>query len=179
MGIKCMIGIHDWQGCKCSQCGKTRDQDHDWKKDCEKCSRCGKTRNGAHDWQGCKCSKCGKIRDRDHDWNGGKCNRCNARMSEEIRAIVVVYYELGWGLDFWPLIRELSATMGISSEKDIPNNCRLHTVDANPGSVSQSWFEDFVSKEYPDLICPRLEVFDFPRPLPGVNHTRVALVRSR
>ena len=28
MGIKCFFGFHDWQGCICSRCDKTRDKEH-------------------------------------------------------------------------------------------------------------------------------------------------------
>lgn len=33
---------HKWHGCKCENCGKTRDE--------------------GHDWEGCRCKKCGKIK---------------------------------------------------------------------------------------------------------------------
>ena len=52
---------HDWDGCKCSKCGKTRDEQHDWSDDCEKCSKCGKIRSEQHAWIKNKCSKCGKT----------------------------------------------------------------------------------------------------------------------
>lgn len=64
MGIKCLFR-HSWSGCRCSACGKPRDEGHDWGKDCENCSRCGATRQGAHRWEGCKCSTCGTARDID------------------------------------------------------------------------------------------------------------------
>ena len=78
MNLKCIIGIHEWHGCKCQTCGKTRDQEHDWSKDCEKCDRCGYTRSSAHQWHGCKCQTCGKTRDQEHDWSKDceKCDRC-------------------------------------------------------------------------------------------------------
>ncbi len=76
MHLKCAIGIHDWAGCKCSKCAKTRAVGHDWTADCEKCAKCGTPQIGAHDWTGCRCSKCGKVRDKAHDWNGCKCNTC-------------------------------------------------------------------------------------------------------
>jgi formylglycine-generating enzyme required for sulfatase activity len=41
MSFKCKIGFHDWKGCKCSNCGKVRKQQHDWEVDFEKCSICG------------------------------------------------------------------------------------------------------------------------------------------
>jgi tetratricopeptide (TPR) repeat protein len=78
MNLKCAIGMHHWAGCKCSECGKTREEAHDWAADCEKCAKCGKSRAGAHTWTGCTCSKCGKKRDDSHDWttNYEKCAKC-------------------------------------------------------------------------------------------------------
>ncbi|HEY5593062.1 MAG TPA: hypothetical protein VIK55_18860 [Paludibacter sp.] len=80
MAFKCKIGFHSWNGCKCSECGKTRDEQHDWSKDCEKCSKCDKTNENQHDWsKDCeKCSKCSKTRDEQHDWSIDceKCSKC-------------------------------------------------------------------------------------------------------
>ena len=50
MAISCMLGFHDWNGCKCYRCGKTRNEGHDWNNDCEKCSKCHATRKNAHKW---------------------------------------------------------------------------------------------------------------------------------
>ena len=58
MSFKCNIGLHPWDGCKCSDCGKIRDAEHDVAADCGKCSRCGTTFNDdAHDWSQ-DCDKC-------------------------------------------------------------------------------------------------------------------------
>jgi hypothetical protein len=46
MIFKCIIGLHSWNGCKCTECGKIRDQQHNWLKENEKCSICGKTCDG-------------------------------------------------------------------------------------------------------------------------------------
>jgi len=59
MNIKCTLGCHGWEGCKCRSCGKVRDEDHDWSKDCEKCANCEATRKDRHHIQGCQCSICG------------------------------------------------------------------------------------------------------------------------
>ncbi|MCX6897766.1 MAG: hypothetical protein NT105_03620 [Verrucomicrobia bacterium] len=45
----------------------TRDEQHDWGKDCEKCSRCESKRKDTHQWSGGKCSVCGKTQDAQHD----------------------------------------------------------------------------------------------------------------
>ena len=78
MNLKCVFGIHDWSGCKCSNCGRARDVNHDWTTDCEECCKCGKTRDGCHDWTAdCeKCRKCGKTRDVGHDWTPCVCRHC-------------------------------------------------------------------------------------------------------
>ena len=81
MSFKCKLGFHSWNGCKCIECGKERDQYHDWSEDCEKCSRCGKIRMGNyHDWWiDCeKCAKCGKSRENHHNWSKDceKCSKC-------------------------------------------------------------------------------------------------------
>jgi hypothetical protein len=104
MSFKCKISLHSWDGCKCSECEKTRDKQHDWSIDCDKCSKCGKTRENAHDWtkdcdkcskcgktrenahdwtMDCKCSKCAKTRDEKHDWKGCKCIKCGIIRDEQ------------------------------------------------------------------------------------------------
>lgn len=93
--IKCLLGWHMWDGCRCLACGKvraidhtwdgcicsvcgaTRDEGHDWTEDCEKCARCGKIRTNAHTWGGCRCSVCGKPGALDaHTWDGYRCTVC-------------------------------------------------------------------------------------------------------
>ena len=68
MNLKCLFG-HKWNGCKCNQCGKQRDQSHTYilaSDSCrEKCEICGKEQI-RHHWNGCKCKKCGKTRDENH-----------------------------------------------------------------------------------------------------------------
>jgi hypothetical protein len=75
MGLLCIFGKHKWNGCKCSSCHITRDEGHDWSKDCEMCTLCGLAKKDSHKWEGCKCSTCGKTRDELHDWNKD-CERC-------------------------------------------------------------------------------------------------------
>lgn len=73
--MACLFG-HKWEGCKCSKCGKTRDEQHDWDLCAGKCKRCGKTQPEQHEWQGCRCIRCGKTRDEGHDWHGCRCTKC-------------------------------------------------------------------------------------------------------
>ena len=72
MGLNCLFG-HKWNGCKCSKCGKLRDEQHDWDLCKGQCKRCIKTQAAQHDWNGCNCSGCGVQR---HEWVDGKCSRC-------------------------------------------------------------------------------------------------------
>lgn len=55
MNIKCTLRFHEWQGCKCSSCGKIRDE--------------------GHDWSYCMCAKCEKVRLDGNDWSS-KCMSC-------------------------------------------------------------------------------------------------------
>jgi len=73
----CLFG-HKWDGCKCSKCEKTRNEQHEYDLCKGKCKRCDATQTEQHDWNGCKCSRCGKARDEQHDWDecNVKCSRC-------------------------------------------------------------------------------------------------------
>ena len=99
MSFKCKIGLHVWDKCTCSVCGKIRNAEHDltadcskcskcgsilsdylhdWSEDCDRCAKCGKTRENHHSWQkDCeKCSKCGKVRSNMHHLKDGICQIC-------------------------------------------------------------------------------------------------------
>jgi len=79
MNFKCLFG-HQWNGCKCERCGKTRDEGHNYLavdgKCIEKCSICNKERGIEHKWNGCKCERCGKTRNEQHSLKNGKCCKC-------------------------------------------------------------------------------------------------------
>jgi uncharacterized protein (TIGR02145 family) len=83
MGLKCKLGVHNWDGCQCIICGKTRNEHHDLSKDCETCAKCGQTVENNHNWtKDCeRCSKCGKIREDFHSWkqNCEKCSKCGQK----------------------------------------------------------------------------------------------------
>ena len=70
--MACLFG-HKWNGCKCSKCSITRDEQHDWDLCNGKCYRCGKTHIEQHERDGCICKRCNKEL---HDWNGCKCEKC-------------------------------------------------------------------------------------------------------
>jgi len=75
---KCKLGVHSWNGCKCTICSALKDKDHSW--DGCMCKICGKTRDQEHLWDGCICKICGKTRDQDHSWNDSmcECKRCGS-----------------------------------------------------------------------------------------------------
>ncbi len=64
--MACLFG-HKWNGCKCTRCGKIRDE--------------------GHAWNGCTCTICGKSRDEGHVWKPTKnacvqvCSRCGRQKS--------------------------------------------------------------------------------------------------
>ena len=42
MGISCSFGFHAWDGCKCSKCGKIREEEHAFRNGELICAKCGK-----------------------------------------------------------------------------------------------------------------------------------------
>jgi len=90
-GAAILEPVHSWHGCKCTICNSTRDQDHDWSKNCLKCSACGIVRKDGHHWDGCLCIKCGSLNITGHDWDIDtlKCKRCNRSVFEATISIIV------------------------------------------------------------------------------------------
>jgi len=99
MNLKCLLGSHKWDGCKCAVCGETRDKGHDCSEDCEICTRCGKIYPGlpmCHKgcgplkiWAGkLQCYTCGwkptEVLILGHDWfhDCQKCSRCGKTREE-------------------------------------------------------------------------------------------------
>ncbi len=113
MSLLCKLGFHKWTDCKCSVCGKNRDQDHEWagckcgicnktrdenhdySKDCEKCAKCDKMQAAVHSWEGCKCLKCGKTRQEGHKWNGCICRLCGGIKKDGHEWDVTATFSLG------------------------------------------------------------------------------------
>ena len=96
MNVKCIFGFHRWDGCKCSACGKIRDEGHDWSANCERCATCAKWSSNTHTWVGCKCSSCDQIRDKGHEWlwrtESVKCERCGDHFAAPSLAKVLESY---------------------------------------------------------------------------------------
>lgn len=90
MNLKCMLGSHSWNGCRCAMCGKSRDVGHDWTNDCQKCAICGLTRTQPHDWRkDCEhCSCCRAIREGAHDWIGCKCRACGQTLRQKYSDVI-------------------------------------------------------------------------------------------
>ena len=88
----CLFG-HKWDGCKCTKCGKTRDEGHDWDLCKGVCKRCGATQPAKHDWDLCKgvCKRCGAEQPEQHDWDGLKCKRCGKtrKFASPVNLVVV------------------------------------------------------------------------------------------
>ena len=82
--------FHTFAGCKCTKCGATRDKEHAFTRvpgTCiERCTVCGKERE-AHSYQGCQCTVCGKTRDEAHAFRNvpgqcvKKCTVCGKEQS--------------------------------------------------------------------------------------------------
>jgi hypothetical protein len=153
MSFRCKLGFHPWNGCKCSECGKTREEQHDWSNDCESCPICGKTRLNQHDWlKDCEtCSICGKTRLNQHDWshdceNCSKCGKYNANQHS-------------WGKDdcskcskcsikrnenhFWDGFKCLKCNMKIPD-----SNSWLPQIEISPEIVKfdDCYFHNYISK---------------------------------
>lgn len=47
MSVKCKLGFHEWDGCKCSKCAKARDRNHTWSGDGVTCAKCGNLCTGS------------------------------------------------------------------------------------------------------------------------------------
>ncbi len=145
--LKCLLGAHDWNGCKCYKCGRThnkghnwngckcykcgrtRDDEHAWRADCEKCSVCGKTRDGRHDWrEDCqKCSICGKTSREQHKWRSGKCDSCQQVLySGPTFKMLLISVSRSDAL--LPFIRMAASQTGIVP-KDIPQH--KHWIEEN------------------------------------------------
>lgn len=90
--IKCLIRRHAWDGCRCTACGRTREEGHTW--DGCKCTVCGRTRDEGHTWNGCKCTVCGETRDYGHKF--GEAYEVNEIRSYDSAGRSVPYTVVGY-----------------------------------------------------------------------------------
>ena len=139
MGFKCSLGMHDWDGCKCSSCGKIRDKGHDW--DGCKCVSCGKTRDEKHDWSknDCsKCSKCGKMEmTRRIMDNGCNCARCVEQWADVRRRDSINQVLKAWIKAERAIMAETEVTALMFAEHATtgPARCRV-SINEIPGVVN-------------------------------------------
>lgn len=94
MNLKCIFGIHTWEGCSCSKCKVVRNKEHDFSADCEHCSRCGISARSIitacpdcgdnyRDWVVHPyCQKCKKFIFHDGSENCEVCSKCHTILSE-------------------------------------------------------------------------------------------------
>ena len=75
MAILCHLGLHKWDGCKCSKCRECRDAEHKWNKDGCLCLKCSKEKHEFNPGN-CKCPKCGLVKHDFHQLNNYQCRRC-------------------------------------------------------------------------------------------------------
>lgn len=123
MAFKCKIGLHSWNGCKCVDCEKTRDEQHEWLKDCEKCSRCGKASNKKHDWsKDCHhCLNCNTYESRSHIWDGCICSRCGKTRDEKHTIQDCKCIKCGKYVHFWNTSKCIKCGKAKSEEEMFTN----------------------------------------------------------
>jgi hypothetical protein len=103
--MSCFFFAHEWVGCVCRKCGKSRKHIYGSKCECQRCGdphpnrhihlinegheikslrcRCERCGGYVHIWSGCKCSICGDTRNEDHTWVGCICTQCGATRNQE------------------------------------------------------------------------------------------------
>lgn len=69
MKLSCLIGAHDWAGCRCRRCRQVRE-----------------VSDVQHSWRHCKCSVCFKVRQSDHVWSDDECTICHTRVPPAVWA---------------------------------------------------------------------------------------------
>jgi hypothetical protein len=152
MKAMCVLGLHQWEGCKCQRCCKTRTEGHDWSADCERCNKCYATRAGAHTWHGCKCKLCGKERyaghiwkdlgclkecstckqtvyTGTHVWQSGTCANCGWTKEGRKKALSAAIYELPSSLSRGMSYEELiQMGRGIRTDRQDEINARVQSM---------------------------------------------------
>lgn len=172
MNLLCMLGKHDWQGCKCEKCGTVRDSDHEFYEDrsygrcCScTCRICGKKIDKDHYWIGCKCNDCGKTRDEEHTFENGICSVCGKEipvdltvMEEKDKALLIFDQKYSKttrleALDSVSLDYAIEAFKSIQEEKPFGVRGLWYsrddeTAQAFLGRLSQDQLKDLVTLGY-------------------------------
>lgn len=91
--------IHKWNGCKCTKCGKTRDEGHIYTYSFRFKAARGQTEKKS--WCEGKCRNCGKIIDVEHDYQPADkkcvltCTRCgHTRVEHQFRPVPGGYADI-------------------------------------------------------------------------------------
>lgn len=109
--MACLFG-HKWNGCKCTKCGATRDEEHKW--DGCACRVCGKIEisrhkfihvNGKDEEQ---CTVCGEKREMPHNINNGTCLLCGKSETELSEQLTNEVKNLAGNKEFVSSIKMLS-----------------------------------------------------------------------
>lgn len=139
--MACFFG-HKWNGCTCSKCGQTRDQDHRWQpvsgKCIEKCAICGSEKEIPHKFERLetkcaeKCSVCGEERPVPHQFADGRCIRCgierNSLGTPEFVEVSESYPQSGNGAELATWIDDmLSRFQGCGSWELLEPACRAYS----------------------------------------------------
>jgi hypothetical protein len=134
MSLACKIGIHEWKGCKCTSCGKVRNEYHDSSSDCEKCAVCGIMLDEDHDWTAdCEeCAKCKKRRPDIHIWKEGICQVCkmpiSAFVANEAESIL-----RNWILDYSMRNLDMSMKHLIKIGEELQQQVNLGQISQDEG----------------------------------------------
>ena len=80
MGLICKLFGHHYEGCRCTRCGQTRNEGHQWVEAVDRCEHtcalCGITEQVPCEWYHCRCKRCGLQRDEHHLWlKKSKCEQ--------------------------------------------------------------------------------------------------------
>jgi hypothetical protein len=100
MNILCKLNFHKWNNCICINCGKSRDENHNFRpvenKCIQICSYCHKEIPSEHKWEGCKCINCGETRNTGHEWDKTthKCRKCDC--NKYVKYVIVTVNGTGY-----------------------------------------------------------------------------------
>ena len=181
MALSCLFG-HKWDGCKCEKCGKTRDEQHSYKKIPntyeEKCEICGHQRKiycFYHSWKGCKCENCGKTRNEQHSWQNGKCTVCGVGQSSigqvttsknglKNVTIYMGHHAAGQLITREMNSGEIDAMLGKLADQALAQRIRIYAKNHKiaqqmlniqvPNIASQEEFAAFVNRAFPETSRP-------------------------
>lgn len=164
INLNCILGRHNWDGCKCTSCGKIR-----------KYPKNIRRYPNFHKWNGCRCAACGEQRDSGHNWNGEMvcriCGRCGLPSSLEI-ALGNDRHRTYSGNEILDYTKRELAALDISEENKVTDlmtsveNQSVFNVELEIKLVSEAValiIEFFEKKAWPDLrfetrqnYCPHI-----------------------